>query len=60
MQATRQSGEPRRGAAVAELTGLLGLSKYPQGSRVIARREPRHPGVQLTIADIDSRPVHRV
>lgn len=51
--ATRQDGEPREGAAVAELTGQLDLSKYPDGSRVIARREPLHPGAQLTIEDID-------
>jgi hypothetical protein len=51
--ATRQSGEIREGAAVAEITGRLDLSKYPEGSRVIVRREPLHPGAQLTIADID-------
>jgi hypothetical protein len=31
----------------------LDLSGYPQGSRVIARREPLHPGAQQTIEDID-------
>jgi hypothetical protein len=51
--ATKQDGEAREGAAVAELTAALDLSEYPQGSRAIARREPLHPGAQLTIEDID-------
>ncbi|MGH8904759.1 MAG: transposase, partial [Egibacteraceae bacterium] len=53
--ATRQSGEPREGAAVAEITHLLDLSKYPQGSRVIVRREPLHPGAQQTLFDVDGK-----
>jgi hypothetical protein len=51
--ATRQDVKPCEGAAVAEITGRLDLSEYPLGSRVIARREPLHPGAQLTIDDID-------
>jgi hypothetical protein len=46
-------GEPRRGAWVAEITGLLNLSNWPEGSRVIVRRERPHPGAQLTFSDID-------
>jgi len=46
-------GEPRRGAWVAEITGLLDLSSWPAGSRVIVRRERPHPGAQLTFSDID-------
>jgi hypothetical protein len=46
-------GMPRRGAWVAELTGLLDLSNWPAGSRVIVRRERPHPGAQLTFSDID-------
>jgi hypothetical protein len=46
-------GEPRRGAWVAELTGLLNLTNWPEGSRVIVRRERPHPGAQLTFCDID-------
>ncbi len=46
-------GEPRRGAWVAEITGLLDLSSWPTGSRVIVRRERPHPGAQLTFSDID-------
>jgi hypothetical protein len=43
-------GQPRDGAAVAELTGLLPagtLADYPPGTRVLVRRERPHPGAQL-------------
>ena len=50
-------GEIRDGAWVAELTGLLDLSDWPQGMRVIARKERPHPGAQLRLTDIDG---HRV
>jgi hypothetical protein len=46
-------GGPREGAWVAELTGLLDLAKWPDGSRVIARRERPHPGAQLRFTDVD-------
>jgi hypothetical protein len=46
-------GDPRDGAWVAELTGLLGLAKWPEGSRVIVRRERPHPGAQLRFTDAD-------
>jgi len=46
-------GDPREGAWVAELTGLLDLSKWPDGSRVIVRRERPHPGAQLRFTDVD-------
>jgi len=35
---------PREGAWVAELTGLLDLSAWPVGMRVIVRKERPHPG----------------
>ncbi len=47
--ATRQDGEPRKGAAVAELTDLVDLSDWPQGTRLIVRREPLHPGAQQSL-----------
>jgi hypothetical protein len=47
----------RRGAWVAELTGLLDLSSWPEGMRVIVRKERPHPGAQLRFTDIDG---HRV
>jgi Transposase DDE domain group 1 len=46
-------GEVRPGAWVAELTGLPELSGWPQGMRVIVRRERPHPGAQLRFTDID-------
>jgi hypothetical protein len=45
--------EIRDGAWVAELTGLLDLSGWPPGMRVIARKERPHPGAQLRITDAD-------
>lgn len=47
------TGEPREGAWVAELTGLLELSKWPKGSRVLVRKERPHPGAQLRFTDAD-------
>ncbi len=47
----------RDGAWVAEITGLLDLAKWPQGMRVIARKERPHPGAQLRLTDADG---HRV
>lgn len=48
-------GKVRPGAWVAELTGLLDLqkNKWPQGMRVIVRRERPHPGAQLRLTDVD-------
>jgi hypothetical protein len=46
-------GQVRDGARVAELTGLLDLSSWPKGMRVIVRRERPHPGAQLRFTDID-------
>ncbi len=46
-------GEPRPGAAVIEVTGLLELSRWPAGMRVIVRRERPHPGAQLRLTDRD-------
>ncbi|PTM86355.1 DDE family transposase [Dietzia psychralcaliphila] len=50
--ALNQSGEIRDGAEVAELTGILPpkmLAKWPEGMRVIVRRERPHPGAQLSM-----------
>jgi len=55
--AYNSEGEVRPGAWVAELTGLLNLTGWPAGMRVIARKERPHPGAQLRITDIDG---HRV
>lgn len=44
--------EPRDGAWVAELTAYLDLEAWPEGSRVIVRRERPHPGAQLSLFDM--------
>src|SRR5919112_3056559 len=46
-------GEPRPGAGVLEVTGLLDLSRWPAGMRVIVRRERPHPRAQLRLTDRD-------
>jgi Transposase DDE domain group 1 len=46
-------GQARPGAWVAEITGLLDLSSWPEGMRVIVRKERPHPGAQLRFTDID-------
>ena len=50
-------GKPRDGAWVAEVSGLADLSSWPQGSRLILRKERPHPGAQLRITDADG---HRI
>jgi hypothetical protein len=44
-------GEVRDGAWVAELTDHLDLSAWPEGARLICRRERPHPGAQFQIFD---------
>ncbi len=51
--AYNSDGAVREGAWVAELTGMLDLSGWPKGMRVIARKERPHPGAQLRITDPD-------
>ena len=46
-------GQIRPGAWVAELTGLADLGGWPEGMRVIVRKERPHPGAQLRFTDID-------
>jgi hypothetical protein len=43
----------RDGAWVAEATGVLEMSGWPQGMRVIVRKERPHPGAQLRFTDAD-------
>jgi hypothetical protein len=45
------NGEPRDGAQVIELTELVDLDAWPEGTRLIVRRERPHPGAQLTLFD---------
>ncbi len=51
--AVTQDGDVRDGAHVAEATGMVDLSDYPPGTRLIVRREPLHPGAQQTFDDVD-------
>jgi hypothetical protein len=51
--AVNHDGELRDGAWVTELTGLLDLSSWPSGTRLICRRERPHPGAQLSFTDLD-------
>lgn len=51
--AVDSDGEPRDGAQVAELTRWLPVTVrgWPDGMRIIARRERPHPGAQLRLTD---------
>ena len=44
-----QDGNERPGSAVAELTEFVQLSGWPEGTRLIVRREPLHPGAQTSL-----------
>jgi hypothetical protein len=55
--AIEAGSELREGAWVAEATGMIGLGSWPEGSRLILRKERPHPGAQLTFTDVDG---HRV
>ena len=46
-------GQVRKGAWVADITGLLDLAGWPAGMRVIVRKERPHPGAQLRFTDIE-------
>jgi hypothetical protein len=48
-----QDGSERPNGHVAELTGLLELTGWPERSRVLVRRERAHPGAQLSFTDHD-------
>ncbi len=48
-----QSGYQCDNGQVAEIGHLLDLEAWPQGSRVIVRRERPHPGAQLSFTDHD-------
>lgn len=44
-------GDLRDGAEIAEISHLVDLSGYPDGTRMIVRRERPHPGAQLSLFD---------
>ena len=45
--------EEREGAQCAEVTQLLDLSGWPEGTRLIVRREDPHPGAQFSFTDVE-------
>jgi hypothetical protein len=49
----RDGNQFRDGAWVAEATGMIDLTSWPVGSRLILRKERPHPGAQLTFTDVD-------
>jgi Transposase DDE domain group 1 len=55
--AIETDGGIRDGAWVAEVTGMLNLTTWPTGAKVILRAERPHPGAQLTFTDADG---HRI
>ncbi|WTE46073.1 IS1380 family transposase [Streptomyces sp. NBC_01622] len=58
--ALEQDGSLRGTAEVAELTGIVDLIGYPDGTRIIVRRERPHPGAQLSLFDLDEGMRHQV
>jgi hypothetical protein len=58
--ALEQDGSLREGAEVAELTGAVDLDGYPDGTRILVRRERPHPGAQLSLFDLDEGMRHQV
>ena len=53
-RAIRQSGDVRPGAAVADLTDYVDTADWPDRTRLIVRREPRHPGAQRSLFPSDA------
>ena len=48
-----QDGSARKNGEVCEITDMVDLSAWPEGSRLIVRRERPHPGAQLSFTDHD-------
>ena len=46
-------GRPAMAPRSCELTGWVDLGNWPQGTRVLCRREDAHPGAQLRFTDHD-------
>jgi hypothetical protein len=53
-------GNPRDGAEICEITGLVPNDCYPEGTRFIVRRERPHPGAQLSLFDTIEGMRHQV
>jgi hypothetical protein len=50
-QAIDGEGQGREGAQVTELSDHVDLSSWPEGTRLIVRRERPHPGAQFEVFD---------
>ena len=48
-----QDGSERANGEIAEITDMVDLSSWPEGARLIVRRERPHPGAQLSFTDHD-------
>jgi Transposase DDE domain group 1 len=53
VQALDQDGSTRTNGEICEITDMVDLSAWPDGSRLIVRRERPHPGAQLSFTDHD-------
>ena len=53
VSALDQDGGKRENGQAAEITSRVNLSSWPEGSRLIVRRERPHPGAQLSFTDHD-------
>lgn len=53
-QAVDGDGTEREGAQVTELSERVELSSWPEGTRLILRRERPHPGAQLSVLDCET------
>jgi hypothetical protein len=58
--ALNRDGTTRKGSWIVEITNLIDLSGWPEGSRMIARREHPHPGAQLSLFDQENEFRHQV
>jgi hypothetical protein len=58
--AVDSDGEPRDGAEICEITGLVPADGYPAKTRFIVRRERPHPGAQLSLFDTIEGMRHQV
>jgi hypothetical protein len=45
--------EERETGEVAEITDMVDLRRWPEGTRMIVRREEPHPGAQLRFTDVE-------
>jgi hypothetical protein len=51
--ALAQDGSERANGEVCEITERVDLSSWPEGARLVVRRERPHPGAQLSFTDHD-------